>query len=252
MTEQSEPPLEMVFSFYESIQRKGPGSEASTLKAFSLLNDLPATPRIVEFGCGAGVATLPLARSSRGHLTAVDIHQPFLDELQATAAHEGLADRITTVQADMGNPPFPNNTFDLIWSESAIYNLGFEQGLRLWKPLLKPGGHIAVSEVVWLTSEPPRKAKEFWDADYPSMTTVNENQNRMKAAGFDLLGHFVIPTEDWQNYYGPLQDHVTAFRTKHSANATAQAFADSLQQEIDLWKEYGDSYGYCFFIGKAV
>ncbi|MCA9017245.1 MAG: class I SAM-dependent methyltransferase [Planctomycetaceae bacterium] len=252
MTEQTEPPMEMVFSFFEGIPRKGPGSEASTLKAFSILKDLSATPRIVEFGCGAGVATLPLARSSRGHLTAVDIHQPFLDELDAAAAREGLADRITTVQADMGNPPFPNSAFDLIWSESAIYNLGFEQGLQLWKPLLKPGGSIAVSEVVWLTSDPPHKAKEFWDSDYPSMTTVDENRTRMRTAGFDSTDHFILPAEDWQNYYGPLQDHVTAFRRTHSANVTAQAFADSLQQEIDLWKEYGDSYGYCFFIGKAI
>ena len=251
MTEETEPPLEMVFSFYEAIQRKGPGSEASTLKAFSLLSDLPTTPHIVEFGCGAGVATLPLARSSRGHLMAVDIHQPFLDELEASAAREGQANRITTVQADMGNPPFSNNTFDLIWSESAIYNLGFAQGLRLWKPLLKPGGYIAVSEVVWLTPEPPLKAKEFWDTDYPTMTTVDENRDRMTAAGFDSTGHFVLPVEDWRNYYGPLQEHVTAFRLKHPANATAQAFVDSLQQEIDLWKEYGDSFGYCFFIGKT-
>ncbi|QDT96791.1 Demethylrebeccamycin-D-glucose O-methyltransferase [Gimesia aquarii] len=243
--------MDMVFSFYEGVKRKGPGSEASTLKAFSLLHDLPELPRIVEFGCGAGVASIPLARSLPCHLSAVDIHQPFLDKLNAVTAREGLADRITTVKADMTNPPFANHSFDLIWSESAIYNVGYEHGLRLWKPLLKPAGYIAVTEAVWLTTEPPHNAKEFWDAEYPLMTTVDENLKRMCVSGFDPVDHFVLPSADWQNYYGPLQDHVNDFRSNRLTDATAQLFADSLQREIDVWKDCRDSFGYCFFIGKA-
>jgi SAM-dependent methyltransferase len=182
----------------------------------------------------------------------VDLHQPFLDELLAQAIHQGFADRITTVCADMSNPPFADGSFDLIWSEAAIYNVGFERGLRLWKRLLRPDGYIVVSEVVWLTSEPPRKAKEFWHAEYPSMTTLDENLDMMCESGFHPVGHFNLPSDDWQNYYGPLQKHVVDFRSNRSENRAAQALADSVQGEIDLWKEYGDSFGYCFFLGRAV
>ncbi|MCA8984124.1 MAG: methyltransferase domain-containing protein [Planctomycetaceae bacterium] len=251
MTDQTEPSMEMVFSFFEGLQRKGPGSETSTLKALSLLNDLPPKPQIVEFGCGAGVSSIPLARSLDCNLTAVEIHQPFLDELAAIAAQAKLTDRIKTVEADMGEPPFSHGSFDLIWCEAAIYNIGFEHGLRLWKPLLRSGGYIAVSEIVWLTPKPPRNAKEFWDADYPSMTTVDENVTKLRGAGFTPVDHFLLPVEDWQNYYEPLQEHVTAYRSSHADNQAAQALADSLQHEIDLWKECGDSFGYCFFVGRV-
>lgn len=243
--------MEMIFSFFEGLERKGPGSEASTLKALSLLKELPSNPQVIEFGCGSGVASIPLARSLDCNLTAVEIHQPFLNELTTLAAQAELVDRIKTVEADMSEPPFSNGSFDVIWCEAAIYNVGFEHGLRLWKPLLRSGGYASVSEVVWLTPEPPRKAREFWDTDYPSMTTVDENVTKMREVGFTPIDHFVLPFDDWQNYYGPLQEHVTTYRSSYADNRAAQALADSLQHEIDLWKECGDSYGYCFFIGRV-
>lgn len=249
MTEPVDISLAMIFSFFEGVDRKGPGSEASTLKALSMLNDLPPRPRVVEFGCGTGVATLPLARSC--DVTAVEIHQPFLDQLDAAAAKAGLADRIKTVQADMGDPPFPKGSFDVVWSEAAIYNVGFERGLRLWQPLLRPGGFVVVSEVVWLTPQPPAKAKAFWEAEYPSITTVDNNLDTLRAAGFEPIDHFILPPDDWRNYYAPLQAHLDDFRSKHADDAPAQTFAGNLQREIDLWKACGDSFGYCFFVAKA-
>jgi hypothetical protein len=40
----------------------------------------------------------------------------------------------------MDKLPFGDNIFDLIWSEGAIYIMGFEKGIALWKRHLKPEG----------------------------------------------------------------------------------------------------------------
>ncbi|WP_339747635.1 hypothetical protein [uncultured Rubinisphaera sp.] len=159
--------------------------------------------------------------------------------------------KATLSSISKGEPPFPEKSFDVIWSEAAIHNVGFEHGLRLWKPLLRAGGYIVVSEVVWLTQQPPQMASEFWNSDYPSMTTVDVNLATLREVGFGAVDHFVLSSSEWQNYYGPLQEHVTAYRSNHAENSAAQALADSLQNEIDMWKECGDSFGYCFFIGRA-
>ncbi|MGE5484827.1 MAG: hypothetical protein ACM3X4_07420 [Ignavibacteriales bacterium] len=42
---------------------------------------------------------------------------------------------------------FPPESFDLIWSEGAIYIMGFGNGLTAWKPLLRRGGYVVVSEL---------------------------------------------------------------------------------------------------------
>jgi len=42
-------------------------------------------------------------------------------------------------------------TLDAVWSEGAIYNIGFEKGVREWRRFLKPGGILAVSELTGRT-----------------------------------------------------------------------------------------------------
>ena len=252
MAEEIDPQMALMFSFFEGVVRKGPGSEASTLKALSMLDGLPPQPRIVDFGCGAGVASLVLARTTQGTITAVEIYQPFLQQLEALAANEGLTERIRTVEADMADPPFPDGSFDLVWSEGAIYNIGFEQGLKRWRRLLRAGGFIAVSEVSWLCEAPPGEVVEFWTTEYSAMTNIEDNLTKVRASGFEPISHFVLPSEDWENYYGPLQEQLAVFRSEKSDNAEAQAFADSLQQEIDMWRKYGSSYGYVFYLGRAI
>ncbi len=251
MSEPTDEPMELLLSFFEGVAQKGPGSKASTLGALSMLDDLPPKPRIVDFGCGSGAASLVLANARDCVVTAVDIHQVFLDELRIRADRGGVADRIHAVQADMADPPLPDQSFDLIWCEAAIYNVGFQSGLQRWRRLLSAGGCFAVSEVCWLTSSPPQKAVDFWQTEYPAITSIDQYLAMVRAAGYQPVGHFVMPAKDWQNYYDPLEKHLATFRSQHPTNNAAQSLCDSVQREIDLWKECGDSYGYVFYLGKV-
>src|SRR5262249_11799155 len=61
-------------------------------------------------------------------------------------------------RASMSALDFPDASFDLIWSEGAIYVMGFAEGLRAWKRLLKPHGAIAVTELSWLGPDIPEEA----------------------------------------------------------------------------------------------
>jgi len=47
-------------------------------------------------------------------ITAVDLHQPYLDELDRRAGTAKWAARIETRRADMANLPFSCESFDLI------------------------------------------------------------------------------------------------------------------------------------------
>ncbi len=250
MDEGTDPKMELLFSFFEGVHRKGPGSESSTRKALAQLAEIPSSPQVVDLGSGSGAASLVLADEGAS-VTAVDIYQPFLDRLDALAAEAGLASQIRTVAADITDPPFPDGSFDLVWSEGAIYLVGFEEGLKRWRRLLRPGGHLAVTEATWLTANPPAKAAAFWEAAYPAITTVEENLNLVRSAGLESLDHFVLPSEDWSGYYEPLQKQLTLFRAEHGENLDARDFADDLQQEIDIWRECGDSYGYVFYLARA-
>lgn len=244
--------MALMFSFYEGLARKGPGSEATTLKALSMLGELPPSPRIVDFGCGSGAASIAIAKAIDCQITASDIHRPFLVEVNEHTRLAGLKERIETLLADMADPPIPDASVDLIWSEGAIYNIGFEAGLKRWRRLLRPGGLIAVTELTLLTEHPPQPAVEFWEAEYPEISNVDTNLKKMRSAGFEIIDHFNLPTEDWHNFYGPVEQRIASFREQHAKNDVAHAILDMQQTEVDLWKKHGDSYGYVFYLGRAV
>jgi ubiquinone/menaquinone biosynthesis C-methylase UbiE len=58
------------------------------------------------------------------------------------------------VAADMNRLPFPNISFDLIWSGGAAYVNDFDKALREWRSLAKPGGSLVVSELSWSANSP--------------------------------------------------------------------------------------------------
>ena len=159
----------LIFELHKDMPRQAPGSDSSTLRALRALGPFREGSKILDLGCGPGAHSLALARETGASVTAVDIHQPYLDQLEENAAAEGLSGLITTRNADMGQLPFASESFDLIWSEGAVYLLGFDHALREWARLLRPGGRMAVTEISWLHPEPPEEIRKFWNVAYPAM-----------------------------------------------------------------------------------
>src|ERR1022692_2780021 len=150
------------FALFDGLDKQGAGSVASTLKALSSLPSLPADALIADIGCGSGASTLPLADATVCKIHAFDLHRPFIDLLEKKLELRNLRGRVTPVVADMNELPLSMGSVDLIWSEGAIYIIGFDHGLDLWKRFLKPEGWIAISELSWLNAHPSEKAKSFW------------------------------------------------------------------------------------------
>lgn len=241
--------MEFFFEIHQDLPREGPGDNASTRKALEMMPGVPDQPAILDVGCGPGVQTLELARVTGGTVHAVDTHQPFLDRLQAQAAAEGLAERIIPSNQSMDALDFPDASFDVLWSEGAIYIMGFKEGLAAWKRLLKPGGCLAVSEASWLQASPPEEIFQFWSAAYPGMGSVEENLKTIETLGYRVLGHFTLPESCWlEEYYGPLLARVAMLREKYAGDAEKQALLDEEILEINLYRNYSQWYGYEFYV----
>ncbi len=232
---------------HERLPQQGPGSETSTLRALAGVESLPERSRILDLGCGPGRQTRTIARATGGSVVAIDTLRPFLCQLREHAEAEGLADRIHPVRADMGDLGLSDAAFDLLWSEGAIYNLGFEEGLGAWRRLLRPGGACAVSECSWL-AEPPARTRAFWEEEYPGMANVEENLTRAERAGFEVLSHFPLPISDWDAYYDPIRERVEVFRREYSAEPDALETLDAFDRESGMLARSDDSYSYVFYL----
>ena len=233
----------------EGLPRQAPGSAAATLRALGLVRGLPTNPRILDVGCGPGAQTIELARATGGWIVAVDIRQRFLDELTERADAAGILPQVTTVNTSMFDMDFDDASFDLIWSEGAIYIQGFTNALTAWHRFLKPGGWLAVSELTWLVPNPPPEAAEYWVLNYPGMGSIERNCQIVAEAGYVSMDGFVLPEQDWwNNYYEPAERRVEELREKYAKDLEVLATLDEATREHDLFRAYHDSYGYVFYV----
>lgn len=238
--------LDAFFALYRDLPQLGPGSDACTREALKRLSELPASPRVLDVGCGVGRQTLVLAEALRTRVLAVDLHRPYLDQLEQAARARGLGALIEARQADMGALELPAGSVDLLWSEGALYHLGFGPGLRRLRPLLAPGGHVAVTECTWLTDARPAEAARFWTDAYPSMGNVPENRATAEAEGYEVLDTFPLPRSAWEAYYSPLLQRIE--RLRPTADDALREVISETEREIQLWRQHGDSYGYVFYL----
>ncbi len=129
--------LNIIYEYFSSTERQGPGNIAETLKALSFIDGLTEKSKIADIGCGTGGQTLTLAKNTSCEIIGIDTWADFIDMLNQNAIAKNFENRVRGIVGSMENLPFKEEEFDLIWSEGAIYNIGFERGINEWKKYLK-------------------------------------------------------------------------------------------------------------------
>ena len=232
------------------LERQGPGDRELALDILHHLPPLPAQPRIADLGCGTGAGARLLAEYFGSPVLAVDFAPDFIEQLAVRARKAGLADLIRPIVGDMASLDWPSASLDLIWSEGAVYNLGFERALRLWRPLLRDGGLAVISEMSWFAPEVPEPAATFWKAAYPAIADEAENSARATSAGFQVLAARRLPSAAWwTSYYEPLRARIDAME-KGDDPMLSTVIAE-IRAEMDLFERFSDFYGYVFYVLQA-
>ena len=210
--------LKLICDFFSNMERQGPGSPDVTLKALSFIDNLTDKSLIADIGCGTGGQTMVLAGHIPGQITGLDLFPDFIDIFNRNARQSGLQDRVKGIVGSMDNLPFQNEELDLIWSEGAIYNIGFERGLNEWRRYLKPG-QVA----------------------------------KIHKAGYLPVATFILPENCWtEHYFAAKIEAQKIFLHKYAGNKIAEEFSSLQFDEEELYSKYKAFYGYTFFIAKKI
>jgi 2-polyprenyl-3-methyl-5-hydroxy-6-metoxy-1,4-benzoquinol methylase len=104
--------------------------------------------RIADIGCGAGWASIALARAyPAAHITAIDLDGAAVEQARRHAARAGTGDRVSFRVADAAGLPADARGYDLVCLFDTLHELADPvQALRACRMLCGAGGSVLVLE----------------------------------------------------------------------------------------------------------
>lgn len=215
----------------EEVEQVRAGFLKYTREAFLKLPRLE-NPRILDIGCGSGLPTIELAKLSGGEVTGIDIDQSCIDEFNRKIKEENLADRVKALNLSISKMKFPDETFDVVWSEGVVGNIGFINSLKEWRRLLKRDGYLVI---------------------HYQVSRVVDVLARIPQLGYRLEDTVQLPEDAWwKEFYQPIEEKMDTLLRKYGNNVDALKLLDQYKSEMDMVKKNPSSFRCAFYIMKKV
>ena len=150
---------------------------------------LRSAERVLDLGSGIGGPSRWLAKTFGCRVTGIDLSEEFCRTANALSRLLGLDGLTEYRQGNALDLPFPEGTFDLVWSQNVSMNIGDRP--RLYgeiRRVLNPGGRYAFSDIVELSGEPLRFPVP-WASEpgHSFLRTAQATRDALEQAGLRVL-----------------------------------------------------------------
>lgn len=158
----------------------------------TMLAELRAGETVLDLGSGGGIDVLLSARrvGPSGKAYGLDMTDEMLALARENQRQAGV-ENVEFLKGEIENIPLPDRSVDVIVSNCVI-NLSGDKDrvLREAFRVLKPGGRLAVSDVVVRGEVPDaiRKSIELWIGCVAGALSEDEYRRKLEAAGFEAIG----------------------------------------------------------------
>ena len=144
---------------------------------------------VLDLGCGLGGASRYLAAECGCRVAAIDLTPNFVEAARTLTARCGLAERVEFRQANALALPFPDSTFDHVWSYAVTMNIADKEGLgREVARVLKPGGRFSCNEIARGLGGAPVFPLPWASAEETSfLVSPAEMRAALEAAGLSII-----------------------------------------------------------------
>lgn len=153
---------DFVGQFAETFPGMHMGGQEATRKLLNLCRP-EATSRVLDVGCGAGLAACQIARQYGSQVVGVDISEVMIAKALEQAEKQGLSDRVDFRVGDAYQLPFEDASFDLLLIESVLTPLPGDKLTALAEMIrvLRPAGVIGANETIVDPAAPPELLETF-------------------------------------------------------------------------------------------
>ena len=201
---------------------------------------------LVEIAGGKGEAAATLATENGATVTMVDRYPGFLGLARERLAEADADERVRLMLGDGRQLPFAADQFDGGYCIGAPSLVGLDDCISELARVVRPGGFIVVSDLVWRTlPEEPLGPKWDWVATWPPVTDQTYAAV-LSTHGLTVEHIEVFPRSVWDAYHDPMQSVIDDARSAGDTD-----FADLAQPHLTLERGAADRYlNYAAFVAR--
>jgi|GEM_PF-577213 len=232
---------------------------------------LPADgARVADLCCGMGNASRLLATEFGAVCTGVDSSEVLLRAARERALAEDLQQKVEFLSGDARHVDLPSSSFDLVLAMGgALTYMGRSEGLERIRLLLKPGGALLFSDLVYLDAPAPPEVVERLSEEIPSdpvkplslepavravfeegvfsFETEDSYRALLALHGYEPVFAFQVPESAWNAYYR---------RAVLSTREESTPFPTSVRipvgtDELAAYYCWGGRWGLAYLVGGA-
>jgi SAM-dependent methyltransferase len=144
--------------------------------------------RLLDIGSGVGGTSRCLAREFGCRVTGIDLTDEYCRAAAMLSDRIGLAELVDYRQGDATDLPFPDASFDIVWTEHVAMNIPDKPKLygEMYR-VLKPGGTLAIYDILAGPSGPVLFPVPWARTPESSfLATPDEMRSLLEDAGFNV------------------------------------------------------------------
>ena len=205
---------------------------------------------VLETACGVGGTARYLAATRGARVVATNIARSQLAIAEEWTRNVAGAERIRFEFADYHALPYADSSFDVYWcQDSLLFSMDKPRALAEAARVVRPGGTIAISDLVVVGTPAPDAAALLTAISAPGFWSAKDYREGLAAAGFEA-----ILVEDWSRHVLPSFDRIAAEiaakRARLAALASEADVEDTLARYA-LWRKAARTghLGWAAFVG---
>jgi SAM-dependent methyltransferase len=185
---------------------------------------------LLDVASGKGEAAATLAGQFGCRVVCVEPYDAFVHISTSRFWFFNLRDLVTVVRADGKRLPAQDRSFDAAYCIGAPSIVGLEDCLQEMARVVKPGGWVFASDVVW-RDKPGELGREWEWVGEMEQLTADDYAAALEAAGLTVKRANIHERSVWEEYFAPMLQVANEAKTAQPADVF---FADEVEASVEL------------------
>lgn len=232
---------------HDDIDYLAPGGRSFTITS-GMIAGLNKRSKVLEIACGRGEAACTLVKEFGCKVEGFDIDPKMIAYAKDKAYCYGIDDRLSFEVADGKKMTFGKGNYNMILAEGgALSYVGREAGIKRCAELLKEGGFLALTDLIFISTEVPDVVKSvFMDSEFKYLNEF-DYRKMLEKNGFEIIHLAMLPPSAWDRYYMSIRRKLASQEMGFS-----KKFRDVMGREMNVYYDQGgmQSIGYVYIVAR--